>query len=90
MYGWTKKVDGINKLQANLSKHIMIQYTPIAVAFKRQHGTKVRVVQFNDVRCPDLLITKKSNKLPKGCEILELGVGKDFYEIYKKKYRDKL
>jgi hypothetical protein len=61
-------------------------YTPIAVAYKKKYGKKVIVEEFIHERCPDTLITKASNKLPKDCEILDIGVGKSFYGIYKKKY----
>ena len=60
----------------------MREYTPIAVAYKKKSGSKVWVKEFNDIRCPDKLITK----LPEGCEIVALGVGSRFYKQYKHKY----
>jgi len=62
------------------------EYTPIAVAFKKKYGKKVYVKEFINERCPDTLITKASNKLPKDCEILDIGVGSSFYSLYKSKY----
>ena len=63
----------------------MIVRTPIAVAYlyRRKHYVKV----FTDLRCPDPLITNKSTKLPKGAEILDIGVGSKFEKQYKKKYK---
>jgi len=63
------------------------EYTPIAVAYKKKYGKKVIVEEFIHERCPDTLITKASNKLPKDCEILEIGVGSKFYHKYKNKYK---
>lgn len=67
----------------------MVEYTPIAVAFRKKSGTKIWVKEFTDQRCPDKLITKRSTKLPYGCEIVELGVGSRFYSQYLKKYSAK-
>ena len=63
----------------------MIVRTPIAVAYlyRKKHYVKV----FNDLRCPDPLIANKSTKLPKGAEILDIGQGSRFEQIYKKKYK---
>lgn len=61
-------------------------YTPIAVAYKKKFGKKVCVKEFVHERCPDTLITKKSTRLPEGCEILEVGVGSKFYNQYLNKY----
>ena len=58
---------------------------PIYVVTKGQRGRmKLRV--FKDLRCPDPLITKRSSKIAYYDEIVALGVGKRFREIYKKKY----
>lgn len=64
----------------------MIEYIPISVAYKKKTGSKVWIKTFTSERCPDKLITKRSTKLPEGCEIVEIGVGSKFEEIYKKKY----
>lgn len=64
----------------------MVKYIPIAVAFKKKWGSKVWVKEFTDQRTPDKIISKRSNKLPKDSEILELGVGSKFYDHYIKKY----
>lgn len=63
-----------------------MKYTPIAVAYKKKSGSKVWVQEFTDVRCPDKLITNRTNLLPKDCEIIELGVGSKFINKYIKKY----
>ena len=60
--------------------------TPISVAFRKKTGSKVWVKTFTDLRTPDRLITKRSTLLPEGCEIVEIGVGSTFENIYKKKY----
>ena len=60
--------------------------TPISVAFRKKSGSKVWIKTFTDLRTPDRLITKRSTLLPEGCEIVEIGVGSKFENIYKKKY----
>ena len=67
----------------------MVEYIPIAVAFKKKWGSKVWIKEFTDQRTPDKIISKRSNKLPKGSEILEIGVGSMYYEKFKKKYGNK-
>lgn len=64
----------------------MREYTPITVAYKTKRGA-FKVETFKDLRCPDPLITKRSTKIPVDCEILEIGVGKDFRNKYIKKYK---
>lgn len=63
-----------------------MEYIPISVAYKKKTGTKVWVKTFTDLRCPDPLITNRSTKLPAGSEIVEIGVGSQFEQRYKKKY----
>ena len=58
---------------------------PIYVVTKGQRG-RMRLRVFKDLRCPDKLITKRSSRIPYYDEIVALGVGKRFREIYKKKY----
>jgi len=65
----------------------MIKYIPIAVAYRKKTGNKIWVTEFTDQRCPDTLITKRGTKLPEGCEIVEIGVGSKFYQLYKNKYK---
>jgi len=60
---------------------------PIAVAYKKRTGTKVWVKEFEYINSPDKLITKRSNYLPEGSEIIEIGVGAKFFERYTKKYK---
>lgn len=64
----------------------MPEYIPITVAYKKKTGQKVWLQTFTDIPCPDKLITNRSTKLPEGCEIVEIGVGSKFEQIYKKKY----
>ena len=62
------------------------EQTPITVAYKKKTGTKVWIKTFKDLRSPDRLITNRSNLLPTGSEILEIGVGSKFEAYYNKKY----
>jgi|GEM_PF-5459271 len=61
----------------------------IAVAYKKTKGRKVYVKVFTDLACVDPIIEIKSKLLPPNTDILEIGVGKDYAEIYKKKYKVK-
>lgn len=65
----------------------MREYTPIAVAYRKKSGKRVWVKEFKHERCPDKLITKRGTRLPEGCEILEIGVGSQYYKLYKQKYK---
>lgn len=63
----------------------MREYTPISVAYllKGKHF----VQEFIHLRCPDPLITNRSTKLPEGSEVLDIGVGSRYYQLFKKKYK---
>ena len=65
----------------------MIVRPTIVVAYKRKWGKKVMLKIFNDLPCPDKIISSRSKLLPEGSEILDLGVGKGFIEKYKKKHK---
>ena len=67
----------------------MVERPPIVVAYKKKWGTKTWLKVFNDLPCPDKIISKRSKLLPEGSEILELGVGSGFIEKYKKKFKIK-
>ena len=62
-------------------------YTPITVAYKKKYGKKVYIETFTDQRTPDRILSTRTKILPKDCEILDIGVGEDFIEIYKKKHK---
>jgi len=64
----------------------MPEYIPITVVYKKKTGKKVWIKTFTDQRTPDRLILKYGTLLPRGCEILEIGVGKSYESKYKKKY----
>ena len=68
-------------------KYVPKEQTPIAVVYKKKSGSKHWLKVFTDLRCPDPLLTNRSNKLPEGCEILEIGVGAAFADKYKTKYK---
>jgi len=61
-------------------------YIPITVAYKKKYGKKVYIETFTDQRTPDRLLSTRTKILPKDCEILDIGVGRVFEEVYKKKY----
>ena len=65
------------------------EQTPITVAYRKKTGQKVWIKTFTDLRTPDRIITNRSNLLPTGSEILEIGVGSNFEASYKKKYKIK-
>lgn len=62
----------------------MVNRVPIAVVYTYRRKTYVK--EFTDLRCPDPLITSRSNRLPKGCEILHIGQGSKFFKQYQAKY----
>ena len=55
------------------------------VAYIPPRGRKVRVEAFDDH--VDKLIAPRSQKIPQGSNILQIGVGESFIERFKKKYR---
>lgn len=65
----------------------MVARPTIVVAYKRKWGKKVVLKIFNDLPCPDKIISIRSKLLPEGSEILDLGVGESFIEKYKKKHK---
>lgn len=65
----------------------MVERPTIVVAYKKRWGNKAWLKVFNDLACPDKIISIKSKLLPEGAQIIELGVGKAFIEKYKKKFK---
>jgi hypothetical protein len=59
---------------------------PISVAYRKKTGSKVWIKTFTDQKTPDKILSTRSNKLPKDCIVLEVGVGSAFENIYRKKY----
>ena len=55
------------------------------VAYIPPRGRKVRVEAFDDH--VDKLIAPRSQKIPQGSNILQIGVGESFLEKYKEKYK---
>ena len=55
------------------------------VAYIPPRGRKVRVEAFDDH--VDKLIAPRSQKIPQGSNILQIGVGESFIESFKKKYK---
>lgn len=68
------------------NRYVPPKQTPISVAYRKKTGQKVWIKTFTDLRSPDRLITNRSNLLPTGSEILEIGVGSKFEAWYNKKY----
>lgn len=63
---------------------------PIAVVYKTiyRKKEKIHLEVFNDVLVDDIIdLNKRKPLVPKDAEIIEIGVGSDFEEKYKKKYK---
>ena len=63
---------------------------PIAVVYKTiyRKKEKIHLEVFNDVLVDDIIdLNKRKPLVPKDAEIIEIGVGSDFEERYKKKYK---
>ena len=68
----------------------MREYTPIVVVYKKPRGRKLFIKKFTNIRCVDVLLGKKSSKyLPLGSELVEIGIGENYFNAYKKKYKIK-
>ena len=67
----------------NLNKQI-----PIVVAYRKRKNGKVYLEVFDNIRVDDIIDTKKRKPpIPHNYEILDIGVGESFIEMYKKKYK---
>ena len=69
------------------SKYTLPQKVPITVAYKKRTGKKVWLKTFTNLVNPDRIITNRSTLLPPGTEIVEIGIGYKFEELYKKKFK---
>ena len=68
----------------------MIFRPTIVVVYQRKWGSQRRIKVFNNLRNPDpILEDHKGKYIPATAEILDIGVGKDFIELYKKKHKIK-
>jgi hypothetical protein len=64
------------------------QQIPIVVAYQKRKNGKVYLEVFNNVRVDDIIDGRKRKPIiPDNYEILDIGVGSDFEERYKKKYK---
>ena len=54
------------------------EYLPITVKYKKKSGSKIWKKTFYDLPYPDKLISNRTNLLPKECEIVHIGVGKNY------------
>tara|TARA_B100001778_G_C18571415_1_gene622784 strand:+ start:612 stop:818 length:207 start_codon:yes stop_codon:yes gene_type:complete len=68
----------------------MIFRPTIVVVYKRKWGSQKRIKVFTNFRNPDpILEDHKGKYIPATAEILDIGVGQDFIELYKKKHKIK-
>lgn len=64
------------------------QQIPIVVAYQKRKNGKVYLEVFNNLRVDDIIDGRKRKPvIPDNYEILDIGVGSDFEERYKKKYK---
>jgi hypothetical protein len=70
-----------------MNKYIQPEQTPIVVVYLQPRKRKPEMKIFRDLKTPDTLITNRSNKIPRDSEILDIGVGKKFKALYKKKHK---
>ena len=60
----------------------------VVVVYKPKRARKVRVEAFNDILVDEILNDHKRKPLiPKDAEILDIGLGESFKNIYKNKYK---
>ena len=64
-----------------------VERPTIVVVYKKKWGNKVYIKVFTDQPTPDKIILENTKLLPKGAEILDLGVGESFINRYKKKHK---
>jgi len=69
----------------------MVKYRPtIVVIYKRKWGNQKRIKIFTDLMSVDTILEDyKGKHIPATAEILDIGVGSDFIELYKKKHKIK-
>jgi len=68
----------------------MIFRPTIVVVYKHKYALKKRMKIFTNFRNPDpILEDVKGKYIPATAEILDIGVGGSFIEIYKKKHKIK-
>ena len=79
----------LRRSHARIMTYIPKEQIPIAVTYKKPNGRKVWLKVFTDLRYVDPILAERSKKIPAGMEILDVGVGKAFIDIYKKKYKIK-
>jgi hypothetical protein len=61
---------------------------PVVVVYKKRKYGKVYLEVFKNTRVDDIIDgNKRKPPIPHNYEILEIGVGSDFEEKYKKKYK---
>ena len=59
----------------------------IVVVYKKKWGNKVYMKVFTDQPTPDKILLESTKLIPKGAEILDLGVGESFIKRYKSKHK---
>jgi len=64
------------------------QQIPVVVVYRKRKYGKVYLEVFKNTRVDDIIdANKRKPPIPHNYEILDIGVGSDFEERYKKKYK---
>ena len=64
-----------------------VERPTIVVVYKKKWGNKVYMKVFTDQPTPDKILLENTKLIPKGAEILDLGVGESFVKRYKSKHK---
>ena len=64
-----------------------VERPTIVVVYKKKWGNKVYMKVFTDQPTPDKILLESTKLIPKGAEILDLGVGESFIKRYKSKHK---
>ena len=64
-----------------------VERPTLVVVYKKKWGNKVYMKVFTDQPTPDKILLENTKLIPKGAEILDLGVGESFVKRYKSKHK---
>jgi len=65
----------------------MAKHVPITVVYTKGAGFKKYIKTFTDLKYVDPIISPRSKKLPANAVIVDIGVGSNFEQYYKKKHK---